>query len=140
MDRRELKENYTKEVQCPTGLYGKIFIQPFRTQRMYVHLALGRNDLVDIAVTQDHELYCPNIGKLLYQYKNNRETLYPYIWVNHYVTRSFEEWFEKIKRGTCDPNFKRKFNLYFLYNPELNYLKEDKDIQKFLNTIQPYKA
>ena len=57
---------------------------------------------------------------------------------NHYVTRSFEEWKNKILRGSCDPNFRRKFITYFSYNPELEYLKEDPEIIKILNSVQPY--
>ncbi len=37
--------------------------------------------------------------------------------VNHYFTRSYEEWMEKIKRKSCD--LQRKHEEFFLFNPDM---------------------
>ena len=131
-------ENFTKTVQNPSGLYGKMFVQPYRIKRMYVHLALGYNPKCDMAVNSTGEWHCLSFEKNLVRYFDNDETLYEDIWIGHYVTRSFEEWMEKIKRGSCDPNFRRKFDLYFQYNPELEFLKKDPKVLAMLDEIQPY--
>lgn len=39
--------------------------------------------------------------------------------LNHYYTRSLEEWKEKIERGTCLPYFSRKFSEFFELNPDM---------------------
>ena len=45
--------------------------------------------------------------------------------VDHYYTKSYEEWKAKIGRGTCDPIFNRKYADFFLYNPDMEYCRED---------------
>ena len=46
--------------------------------------------------------------------KNNR------IFVDHYFTRSYEEWLEKRARGNVESNILgEKYNEFFLYNPEM---------------------
>lgn len=39
--------------------------------------------------------------------------------IDHYFTRSYEEWVEKIRRGSCDPYYSRKYDLFFQLNPDL---------------------
>lgn len=41
------------------------------------------------------------------------------ITINHYITKSYEEWCDKIKRGSSVPEFKRKLNEFFYFNPEM---------------------
>lgn len=45
--------------------------------------------------------------------------------VDHYYTKSYEEWKAKIGMGTCDPIFNRKYADFFLYNPDMEYCRED---------------
>lgn len=39
--------------------------------------------------------------------------------IDHYFTRSYEEWVEKMGRGSCDPYYSRKYDLFFQLNPDL---------------------
>ncbi|MBQ8358707.1 MAG: glycosyltransferase family 2 protein [Oscillospiraceae bacterium] len=39
--------------------------------------------------------------------------------IDHYFTRSLEEWLEKAQRGSCDPRVERKYDEFYLYNPDL---------------------
>ena len=41
------------------------------------------------------------------------------ITINHYITKSYEEWCNKIKRGSSVPEFERKINEFFYFNPEM---------------------
>lgn len=47
------------------------------------------------------------------------------ICVDHYYTKSYEEWLNKIKRGSCDPYYSRKYDEFFEYNPEMEYCREN---------------
>lgn len=40
-------------------------------------------------------------------------------WVDHYFTRSLEEWREKIARGSCDPLSRRSAELFWTINPDM---------------------
>lgn len=39
--------------------------------------------------------------------------------IDHYFTRSLEEWEEKINRGSCDPLSQRKFDMFYIINPDM---------------------
>ena len=39
--------------------------------------------------------------------------------IDHYFTRSLEEWKEKINRGSCDPLSQRKFDMFYIINPDM---------------------
>lgn len=49
------------------------------------------------------------------------------IYLEHYYTKSFEEFKEKIQKGTCDPNWSRSLYEFFKYNPDMEYLKETEE-------------
>lgn len=72
--------------------YYKSIVQPSKIIRMVVHHAESKNDCY--VLVDDIKL-------------------------DHYYTRSLEEWIEKIKRGSSSPWFKRKYDEFFLYNPDL---------------------
>lgn len=57
--------------------------------------------------------------------------------LNHYYTRSLEEWQEKIIRGSCGPYCLRRYDEFFEFNPDLI---EYKDKIKFLLTHQKYQG
>jgi hypothetical protein len=48
--------------------------------------------------------------------------VYDNIYINHYYTKSYEEWLWKINRGTCDSRCAKKYKEFFWYNPDLQYL------------------
>ena len=43
--------------------------------------------------------------------------------INHYFTKSKEEWFEKIKRGACD-NYLRRTRDFYIHNPDVENTEE----------------
>jgi len=98
-----------------TGI-GKVFIQPFCMRQMLTHngFPLEGFEVVD----EKHESV-----KRGEAWKNElpRERAC----VDHYYTKSYEEWVSKIKRGTCDPYFKRKYKEFFEINPDMEYCRED---------------
>lgn len=131
------KEAYTQSLPNPFGMYGKVFLQPYRTKKMYVHLATAKSKFDNI-VNTDHARHLDSLYDVHLLYYGGDRSIYKKAKVNHYVTRSFEEWKNKIMRGSSDPNFRRKFITYFNYNPELTYLLERQDVRELLGFQQPY--
>ena len=44
--------------------------------------------------------------------------------IRHYYTKSFEEWKEKMHRGSSNPHCLKNFDEFFAYNPDMAYLKD----------------
>lgn len=42
--------------------------------------------------------------------------------LNHYYTRSYEEWVQKIKRGSVHPTALKQYLEFFKFNPDMEYL------------------
>ena len=139
INRRDapVKDTFTTPCPDPYGLWGKVFLQPCRTHFMYVHLGVGLDECERV-VNADHRDHLDSYHELYLESRKGSLRLYQYGKIRHYITRSFEEWTSKMKRGTSDPNFKRQFDNFFAYNPDLACLKEDPDILKLMNTKQGY--
>lgn len=132
-----MKEAFPNPCPDPYGLWGKVFLQPYRTHFMYVHLGVGLDECEHV-VNPDHKDHIESYHDLYMESRKGPLGLYRHGRIRHYITRSFEEWTAKMKRGTSDPNFKRQFDNFFAYNPDLAYLKEDPDVLKLMNTKQGY--
>lgn len=50
--------------------------------------------------------------------------------LNHYITKSFEEWKNKMERGSCDPNVLRNYRLFFRLNPDMADLDTGEDYEQ----------
>ena len=50
--------------------------------------------------------------------------------LNHYITKSLEEWKEKMDRGSCDPNVLRNYRLFFKLNPDMAELDTGEDYEQ----------
>lgn len=44
--------------------------------------------------------------------------------LDHYYTRSLEEWVDKINRGSCSPLSKKRYDEFFIYNPDMIEYKD----------------
>ena len=131
-----MRENYTKPIISPYGLWGKIFIQTALVQRMYVHGADSVGYYYPI-VTQEYKLLFETYTDTCNRMELG-ENIYPRVKINHYMTRSYQDWVEKMSRGSSDPVFKRKFNTFFGYNPDMMYLKDDMSVIEKLRMEQGY--
>lgn len=61
-------------------------------------------------------------------------TMKQYFQLNHYFTKSYEEWCTKMSRGSCDPKVRRGYQLFFKVNPDMEYLNTGE------NYLQSYGA
>ena len=95
---------------------GKVFVQPLLMKQMLTHngFAVDGFSIVDEthSVVPEAAPYNPN-------YTKNR------ICIDHYYTKSYIEWLEKMSRGRCDPYFSRKYDEFFIYNPDMEYCREE---------------
>lgn len=109
---KPVRERFTETCDKYEMYYWKNFIQVNRIDKFVRHYA-----------------YYDETKGRCFRNENNNKDLFV---VEHYYTKSWEEWKEKIlSRGSCDPNYKRKLNDFFLYNPEMDYLKEEDTEQSY---------
>lgn len=119
-DSRPQRERFTKVsshiLRKPCG---KSILRPERVHSVGVHFPdcrIGEYNIVDS-------------NKKLMKWALSDFSEDDKIVIDHYFTRSYEEWQEKAKRGSCDPRCERKYDEFFLYNQEMeestpNKLKE----------------
>lgn len=98
-----VKERFTKRSDVRLGFYWKNFIQVNRIDSFLMHYA-----------------YYDAQRNLLFKNESSNQDLFV---IEHYYTKSWEEWKTKIKeRGGADPRYHKILSEFFLYNPELSYL------------------
>lgn len=104
---------------------GKVIVQPVYMERMVIHNGKTK---VGFVVVDEH-------GNEVYDY--SMTSCHPstdYICVNHYYTKSYEEWLNKLRRGTAHSTFQRKYSEFFYINPDMKYCWEEVVInQKYEN-------
>ncbi len=94
---------------------GKVFVQPYMMRQMLTH----NGYTVDGFGIVDEEHNAVECGQA-WKYGLPHEK----ICIDHYYTKSYEEWIEKISRGSCDPYYCRKYEEFFKYNPEMEFCRE----------------
>lgn len=105
-----VRERFKTTTDIFSYLYFKNFVQPFRIDKMYKHY--------------------PRYSQL------GNYTLEPGkddVVIEHYYTKSWEEWQKKIARGSSDPDRVKRLNEFFAYNPEMSYLKGEDVAQEYRN-------
>lgn len=105
----------------------KRFTQKFDTYEKFYWKNFIQVNRIDCF--QRHYAYYDASKGRCYKNENNNKDIFV---IEHYYTKSWEEWKEKIiTRGACDPKYKRKLNEFFKYNPEMQYLKEEDKEQSY---------
>ena len=107
-------ETFKNPVPYPYAPLGKMIMQTKYLDIMYVHECVMHptikrfkpdRDKFDALTTFDDKLkWIPQAP----------------IKLHHYITRSFQEWTEKIYRGSCDPAYCRKINQFFEFNKDID--------------------
>lgn len=110
-DGRPVRERFTNTVTYKKNLpCGKSIIRPEMVNRMGPHFPApvwyGQYDIVD----ENHTYICaapgcePSLNRIV---------------IDHYFTKSWEEWQHKINKGVLDIGCIRKMEEFFYYNPDL---------------------
>jgi len=98
---------------------GKVFVQPMLIRQMVIHngYPIECFDVVDEYKNQvDEAAVVPS----------NKTT--DLICVDHYFTKSYEEWIEKMKRGSADAYYNRRYKEFFFYNPDMKDCMENNNL------------
>lgn len=109
-DKRSQRERFTRVSDCiPPKPFGKSIIQPSKIRTMGTHFPTGKIGEYDIVDSDGRwmKTACSEFSKN------------EHIVIDHYFTRSHEEWLEKAKRGSCDPRCDRKYDEFYRFNPEM---------------------
>ena len=94
---------------------GKVFVQPVMMRQMLTHSGYPVEGFS--IVDENH-----NAVERGQAWKPDLP--HERICIDHYYTKSYEEWTEKMRRGSCDPYFCRKYGEFFLYNPDMEFCRE----------------
>ena len=115
-----LRERFPTPTKVPTfsDKMGKVFVQPSRMKDMYIHNGHPKKDFHVVGEYRD-------IVREAEFWKDNATT--NFICIDHYYTKSYEEWLEKLKRGRCHARHIRKYSEFFLHNPDMEHCREDID-------------
>ncbi|MCL2797021.1 MAG: glycosyltransferase family 92 protein [Firmicutes bacterium] len=111
--RRFLTESLSK---ASAGL-GKVFVQSVLMKDMVIH---NGHPVEGFTVVDENK----SPLQTAHLWKENTTT--NTICINHYFTKSYEEWIEKLQRGSCNPHFSRQYNEFFEYNPGMKFCREKK--------------
>lgn len=114
-DGRPVRERFTKIVNhYPSDMpQHKSIIQPAKISIMTAHVPIATYQTLRIVDENNEPIrLCKNIT-------NNK------ILIDHYFTKSYEEWQRKMKRGSCDPQYVRENEWFLRMNPEMACFKAD---------------
>lgn len=109
-----VRERFTEYKMCDRKLSnGKCIIKPNEFRFMGAHFPfVRRNFSHNYRIVYSNKERCD-------PYDDHTKGPIDTIVVDHYFTKSYEEWKEKLKRGSCDPNYIREYDEFFEYNPEM---------------------
>lgn len=93
---------------------GKVFVQPLLVRKMFIHNCILREAFYTI--DEKHEKVVSE--SCCVTNRTVKEAT-----IDHYYTKSHEEWVEKMNRGSCDPVYSRKYEHFFDYNSDLIHCK-----------------
>lgn len=102
---------------------GKLIAQPIYMSEAVIHNGKAADGFI---IVDEHK-------RRIYDYALTTDTpTRDLICVDHYYTKSLEEWTKKLYRGSAHAKFSRKYGEFFRINPEMEYCREEKDIpQKY---------
>ncbi len=109
---KPVRERFRQTVEYPPELpQQKCIVRPDRVPLMGPHKPSGYDPAYRTVtvVTEDHR----PAGDRSFDYPHGK------IVIDHYFTRSYEEWQEKMARGSCDPTYCRTDDWFQLLNPGL---------------------
>lgn len=108
-DGRPVRERFTQACQFPEDMpQCKSIVRADRVGTMGAHGPIATEHSLWV-VNEDHERVRRGGGELPGEK----------IVVDHYFTRSYAEWQEKMKRGSCDPHYAREYGWFLRLNPDL---------------------
>jgi len=105
-------QRFQNEVELSDLVQGKVIVRPDKVSVYGIH-SCGLKDKSAITVNVNHQKI--EQTPILHP----QPPIYAGAWINHYFTKSLEEWESKIKRGCADDRFCRRYEAFFEINPDL---------------------
>lgn len=100
---------------------GKVIIQPYYMTDIVIHNGRAADGFY---VVDAH-------GEKVYNYSlTDSHPTVDLICVDHYYTKSYEEWIKKLRRGSGHAKYRRKYEEFFKVNPDMEYCREKLDVQQ----------
>jgi len=119
---KPVQERFTQSCKHYDRCCGKSIVRPSYIAYPGVHYPL----LLDGYLVEEN-----NIGLVHCRF----EATYEHIYIKHYYTKSYEEWIWKLQRGSCDSRCLKKYDEFFLYNPDLLYMKDENLMKAQMNCM-----
>ncbi len=108
-EERPVRERFGRQTDVREGFYWKNFIQANRIDGFLMHYAY----------------YDPKKHPMFKNEQSNQDLFV----IDHYYTKSWEEWQWKIKeRGGADPYYHKALQEFFIYNPDMEYLNAGENV------------
>lgn len=108
-EERPVRERFSRQTDVREGFYWKNFIQVNRIDGFLMHYAC----------------YDPKKHPMFKNEQSNQDLFV----IDHYYTKSWEEWQWKIKeRGGADPYYHKALQEFFIYNPDMAYLNTGENV------------
>ncbi len=95
---------------------GKIFVQSMLVREMYIH---SGEAVKGFFIVDEHKNPVSNFKLSM------KEPTTDLICIDHFYTKSYEEWMQKLRRGSCHKNFSRRYGEFFALNPDMMDCHED---------------
>lgn len=110
-ENKPVRERFTRRTDAREGFYWKNFVQVNRIDSFLMHYA-----------------YYDPAKHLVFKNEQSNQDLFV---IDHYYTKSWEEWQWKIKeRGGADPNYHKALREFFYYNPDMAYLDTGENVHQ----------
>ena len=79
--------------------------------------------------------YVPQVRMFSKTLDFNNEIISDFYQLNHYFTKSYEEYLEKINKGSVNPNYMRKYQEFFEVNPDMEYLNTGESFKQGYGSV-----
>lgn len=118
-----LRERFTQESHEDkwADTAGKVIVQPIYMVDMIIHNGKVVNGF-RIVNERKNRIYN-------YALTDKNPTSHK-ICIDHYYTKSYEEWINKLSRGSGHAKYQRKYEDFFLTNPDMLYCREHTKLQQ----------
>lgn len=113
-----LRERFTKISRHDewANKAGKVFVQPLLMREMVIH---NGSPEYGFEIADEHK-------NVVAPYSiTNEKASEDSICVDHYYTKSYEEWMRKLYRGCGHAKYQRKYDEFFKVNPDMAYCREE---------------
>lgn len=103
-------------------------IESYKSWEYYYDTRFGHKSFVNMNkpyfFTSNHSVEkMVNTNHEVFKFNDNKDNLCQRIWINHYFTKSWEDWIIRMRRGQISKGL-RTIDQFFKYNPDMESVKD----------------